>query len=188
MRARLRERSEGIEYVTRTIRFLEIMNGGTRARVLGWSAESADEGPPCLASFAYEFQGVRHTLRFKFWPEGEARLATANADATDAADVLESQGLLGPGFVQPTQPQLTLATMTRLAHGVNSEDVYMHPHEPGVLVVRRAHCVAGNVDMRTPLFVRTFRTAHVTRLECHADENWTLDIPPRGPVAEPHLP
>lgn len=186
MHARLRERSDGIDYATRALRLLEIM-GGVRVNFLGWAAESADEGPPCLASFAYEAQGVRHTVRFRFWPDDPPRLATANSDATEIADSLEAEGLLGPSFVRPTQEQLGIATLNRIASGINAEDVYMHPTERGVLVIRREHCVAGNVDMRGGTLPRTYRAARITRVECHADENWAIDIPPRGPIPDPHL-
>lgn len=187
--AMLRERGTGAQTMGRAIRILEILNGLPEGgiAILGWAAEESDAGPPCYATFTYEQRGVRETARFKFWPRQPARLATANAVASDLTDALEVAGI---GGVTTTQTQATVATMLRLAGGFNNEDVYMSPRTEGELLVRRQHCVSENVDLSTPAarsLVRIMRRARITRYRCVADNPWTTDITPRGRIAPPYL-
>lgn len=188
LQATLRERAQGAAYVGRAIRILEVMNTPGAIHIVGWAAESSEEGPPCFATFTYELHGVRRTARFKFWPRAPARLATTSGEAEDMADLVDLSGASGPA---PTQEQLRAATMLRLANGNYAEDAYVDPADPEVLVVRRQHCVAGNVDYSPravqPL-LRMLRQAHIRRIRCNADAPWTFDIPRRGRAAPPYLP
>lgn len=189
--AMLRERGTGAQIAGRAIRLLEILNGLPQdsIHVLGWSAEDSAEGPPCYATFAYEMRGVRHTARFKFWPRAPSRLATANGDAEGMADAVE---LLAVNGVAHSQVQLTLASAMRVTSGFLAEDVYMSPRSEGEMIIRRPHCVDGNVDFSgtdrgARVMVRALRRAHITRVRCVADNPWVADIPPRGALPPPYL-
>lgn len=189
--AMLRERGTGAGVAGRAIRMLEIFNGLPQdsIHVLGWHAEDSDEGPPCYATFAYEMRGVRHTARFKFWPRAPARLATANAEAGNMADMIE---LLGVNGVSHSQEQLDVASLIRVGSGMIAEDAYMSPRDAGELLIRRQHCVAGNVDYSgresgARAIVRAMRRARITRVRCVADNPWTADISPHGTLAPPYI-
>lgn len=188
--ARLRDRGTGAEIAGRAVVTLRVFNGGEESvQVDGWAAEESDTGPPCYATFTYALHGSRHTARFKFWPDDPPRLATANDEAGSMADMVELTGLGGTWI--PTQDQLAVATLTRLAHGMNSEDVYLDPTFQGGIIVRRQHCVPGNVDYSGPeasAAFRMLRRARITRLRCVADSPWTFDIPRRGRPSPPYLP
>jgi hypothetical protein len=188
----LRDRGTGAQIVGRAIRLLEIFNNlpENSIHVLGWATEESDEGPPCYATFAWEMRGARHTARFKFWPRQPARLATFNAEAGDMADSVD---MLGVGGVAHTQAQIAIAGLMRLGSGFLAEDVYMNPQSETELLVRRPHCVPGNVDfsgsergVRT--MARAMRRAGITRVRCIADNPWVSDIPPRGRIQPPYLP
>lgn len=190
MRATLRGRATGLEYARRTLRLLEAFNTPGAIEALGWAAEPSDQGPPCFATFAYNLNGNRHTVRFKFWPDDPPRLATTGADADSFADAADLTGLNGTWM--PTRQQLELATMWRLAGGNVAEDTYLNPNVQGEILTRRRHCVQENVDLTVDSpaarqFVRLFRESRITRFRCVADHPWTLDVPRRGHLQPPYL-
>lgn len=192
MRARLRDRATGLEYVTVGMQVLRIANAGVGGIVeaAGWAASTSENGPPCRATFTYELNGMRRAVEFSYWPGPPARLATANQQAHDLADLADASMHMGrvATRVVPRAEQLEVATAMRIASAATAEDVYVDPDAADTLVVRRRHCVAGNVAFNAPPVVRVLRAARVRRVRCLADANWTIDIPPRGRVGEPYLP
>lgn len=186
--ARLRDRSLVTDCITRALNALAVMNGGERSVVAeGWTVEESLQGPPCAATFVYRLHGNRRNFRFGLWPGNPPRIATDETEAHSLGDLC-SVPVLG-GSTSPTEQQLAIATLYRIAAREYIEDAFMDPIEPDTLTVRRGHCVAENVDMsRDANALRLYRNAGIRRVRCVSDANWTLDIPARGRVGEPYLP
>lgn len=186
--ARLRDRSLVTDCITRALNALAVMNGGERSVAAeGWTVEESLQGPPCAATFVYRLHGNRRNFRFGLWPGDPPRIATDDAESHSLGDLCSSPAL--GGSTSPTEQQLAIATLYRLAARLYIEDAFMDPVEPSTLTIRRGHCVAENVDMaRDGSALRLYRNAGVRRVRCVSDVNWTLDIPPRGRVGEPYIP
>ena len=187
--AKLHDRASGLEYVQMSMVILETLNSPGAIRILGWSAEPSDSGPPCNASFVYELNGSRRTVLFKYWPGVLPRLAPANQQAFEVAKIGDLAGI--GHTTAPTDGQVDLAEILRIAHQDRAEDIYVDPTMPLTITVRRQHCVSGNVDLSAPesrSVIQLFRRNGIRRFRCSSDSNWTLDIPPRGAIGEPYIP
>lgn len=189
--ATMRGRATALRYVTFVLNFLQMANGAGSIRIVGWDTRPSNNGPPCLASFTYELNGMRREMLFNYWPGAPAHIASANQQADDAADI--GDGLLLGGAINTrllTADQIQFATILRALWRANIEDVYMSPTEADTLVVERPHCVAANVDFRVGSneMIRLARRNRIRHVRCVADSAWAFDIPPRGAVPDPYLP
>lgn len=187
-RAVLRDRLTGAQCVEM---MLTLVNAQTNsARGIGWEAARSDsDGAPCVAAYRYELQQARRALRFAYVPGDPGRLVTIDNETGVVADECDNFAVaLGVADAPVTEQQQSLALMFRMFVRRYAGDAYMHPREAGVLVVRRPHCVEGNVGMRgDPGTVRLLRRSGVVKLRCVGDATWEQRVPPRGTIDAPVL-
>lgn len=185
--ARLRQRGTAAECMGRAIAVLRASVGEGNYRILGWSAEESNDGPPCWATFAYDERNMRRSMRFAFFPGPPAYVATADED-TDAVGDLCDTLMHGGATVSPTPAQLETASLVRLGGRRFNIDAFVDPREANTITVLRAHCEARMIAIGdNPTLLRTMRNSGIRRYKCIGDTTWVLDIPPRGRVGDPQL-
>lgn len=185
--ARLRQRGTAAECMGRAIAVLRASVGEGNYRILGWSVEESNDGPPCWATFAYDERNMRRSMRFAFFPGPPALIATANTD-TDAAGDLCDMLMHGGATTSPTEAQLATASLIRLAGQRFNIDAFIDPIEPNTLTIMRASCQPSVIDIAAnENLVRMMRRTNIRRYKCVGDTTWVVDVPPRGRVGEPQL-